>query len=194
MIEYDRAIRRRIDDIRQRQPGVVGRSVEVAGAAQQSARRKCRFCTEDIARTESDVSPDVTEDCEGIVEPESGKKLPARDARASIHRPGEGKWPYEVRCDAEQDPPLAARFPHEAQVPVLEVAHAAVHESRRAARSSAGKVVALDQRHSQATKGGVACHAGAGDAAPDDQHVEHALTKRRARSVAPGDGGWHPQE
>ena len=80
--------------------------------------------------------------------------------------------PHEVRRGAEQRAPLAARLEHEAEVAVLEVAHAAVDEPRRAARGAAREVVALDERDAEAAERGVARDAGAGDPAADDEEVD----------------------
>ena len=59
----------------------------------------------------------------------------------------------------------------QADVAVLQVAQATVHELGRLGRRAGREVVALDQRGAQATGGGVEGDARAGDAATDDEHV-----------------------
>ena len=103
-----------------------------------------------------------------------------------------------TRCGrvAAQALALAQRLVDEADVAVLQVAQAAVHELGRLRRRAAGEVVALDQRGAQPAAGGVEGDAGAGDAAADDQHVERlrqrCSARRGRRSRAPS-GQPQPQ-
>ena len=62
----------------------------------------------------------------------------------------------------------------EAELPLLEVAEAAVDELGGLRRGPRGQVAALDQGGAQAPGGGVEGDAGAGDAAADDEDVEAA--------------------
>ena len=68
--------------------------------------------------------------------------------------------PHEVRREPEQSPALGARLEHQMKVAVLEIADAAVHQPRRAARRTARKVVLLHERDAQPAQRRVA-----GDAA-----------------------------
>jgi len=60
----------------------------------------------------------------------------------------------------------------EAELLLLEVPQTAVDELGRAGRRAGGEVAPLHQGRPQAPTGGVERHAGAGDAAPDDEQVE----------------------
>ncbi len=95
---------------------------------------------------------------------------------------------HEVRRDVEQDAPFPARFEHEMQVAVLQIAHAAVHEPRRPAGGAAGEVLALDEHGPEPAQRGVAGDAGAGDAAADHQQV-HGLVGEAGEEL--GAGGGH---
>ena len=85
----------------------------------------------------------------------------------------------EMRRDAQERTPFAARLEHEMQMPMLEITNAAVHEPRRPAGRPAGEVVALDQGGAEPAHRGVARDAGAGDATPDHEHVEQLLSQSR---------------
>jgi hypothetical protein len=50
-----------------------------------------------------------------------------------------------VRGEAAEEPALDRRFPHEAELPVLEIAQPSVHQLRRLARGSRREVEALDE-------------------------------------------------
>ena len=88
------------------------------------------------------------------------------------HRDEERQQPHEVRGVAAQPLALAQGLVDEPDVAVLEVAQPAVDELRALRRRAAGEVVALDERGAQAAARGVEGHAGAGDAAADDEDVE----------------------
>jgi hypothetical protein len=118
------------------------------------------------------VAADVAEEREGVVEEEARGELPARHARAGVDGPREGERAHEVRRDAEQRAPLAARLEDEVEVAVLEVAYAAVDEARGAAGGAGAEVVALDEGDAEAAERGVARDAGARDAPADDEEVE----------------------
>ncbi len=75
------------------------------------------------------MARDIAKEREQIVEPESRGELPPGNPGAAIHGPGELQRLHEMRRHVEQDPALAARFEHEVEESVLEVPHAAVHES-----------------------------------------------------------------
>jgi hypothetical protein len=67
---------------------------------------------------------------------------------------------------------------------MLEVTNAAVNESRRSARRSTREIVPLDERRLETAHRGVAGDPGAGDAAPDDEHVELFRSKSRQALAA----------
>ena len=93
---------------------------------------------------------------------------------AGEHRDEEGQDLDQVGGVAQQALALVQRLVDEADVAVLEVAQPAVDELGRLRRRARGEVVPLDERGAQPAGGGVERHAGAGDAAADDEHVEDA--------------------
>ncbi len=82
---------------------------------------------------------------EQIVKLERRSELPAADPCTAVYGPGELEWTNEVRRDPEQRLPLSHRLANHAKLSVLEVANAAVYESRRSARRAAREIVFLDE-------------------------------------------------
>ena len=144
VVEDDRPHFRRADRVGQREARVVGGRVVVEGAAAQSGRREAGLAREHAARAQPRVAPHVAKQRQRVVRGESEAELPARNPRARVHGPRERERPHEVRRDVQQTPPLGARLEHEADLPVLEIAHAAVDEPRRAARRAAREIALLD--------------------------------------------------
>ena len=89
-----------------------------------------------------------------------------------------------MRRNSQQYLALANRLPHEMELPVLEVADAAVHQARRATGSSAGKIVALDQRDLESAHRRIARHSATRNAAADHQHIEFLCGN-------PGHSAWY---
>ena len=102
----------------------------------------------------------------------------------------------QVRGVAQQALALVQRLVDQADVAVLQVAQPAVHQLGRLGRRARGEVVALDEGGAQAAGGGVEGHAGAGDAAADDEHVVGADAQAgevvAAVEGAEGHGGTSP--
>src|SRR5207248_929944 len=71
--------------------------------------------------------------------------------------------------DAAQDPALLGGLDDQADVALLQVAHAAMDQLRRSAGGSRGEVSPLDDRDAQAAQGRVAGHAGSADSSAADQ-------------------------
>ena len=90
----------------------------------------------------------------------------------------------QVRRELDQELALEQRLADQPEVEVLQIAQAAVHHLRGAAGGALSEVVALQQRHRITTRCRVERNAGAGDAAPDDDHVEGVLLDRLERVVA----------
>ena len=111
-----------------------------------------------------------------VVRPHRGAEQPreaaGEQAVAGEHREQERQHAHEVRRGLAQDLALGERFVDEADLLLLEVADAAVHELRRLRRRARREVVPLDERGPQAAGRGVERDADAGDAAADDEHVE----------------------
>ena len=102
--------------------------------------------------------------------------MPAASRQSGIRSPrcsgkDEGQRPDQVRRDAQQDAPLAVGLEHEPEVAGLQIAEAAVHQPARARAGARAEVVLLDQHGPEPAHGRVARHAGAGDAAADDEQV-----------------------
>jgi hypothetical protein len=94
-----------------------------------------------------------------------------------------------MRRQLQQPPALEARLEDEMKMAVLEVTKPAVHESRRSARRTTREVIALDERHAQATQCRIASDADARDSATDHEHVESSRAKigERVRALCQRD-------
>ena len=138
-----------VEHVRERQPRVVGRGVEVAHAAAQLQRIDSRLEREHVARIQTAVALDVAKEREQVVERQPDRELPEREPLPPIPRPREREWMDEVWRDPEEPAPLRARFEHEMQVSVLEIPHAAVDQPRRTARRSAREIALVDEGHRQ---------------------------------------------
>ena len=117
------------------------------------------------------MRPHIAEQRERIVQPHARGQPPERDPVAAVQREHEGQRPHQVRRDAEQDAPLAVGLEHQPEVAGLEVAEAAVHQPARPRAGARAEVVLLDEHRAQPAHRRVACHAGAGNAAADDEQV-----------------------
>jgi hypothetical protein len=127
------------------------------------------------------------------VGPERGAHLPQGHLAPTVGGEEEGNGPHQVRVGAHQEIALAAGLAHDAQVPVGQVAQAAVHELRRTARSARGEVAALDQQRAQPARRGVPQDARARDASAHYQQVD-SLARGAAQGVTPtgqGPGAAH---
>jgi hypothetical protein len=91
-----------------------------------------------------------------------------------------------VRRDAHERSPFPARLEHEMQMAMLEVAHAAMHESRRPARRAASEIVTLDECGGESPKRGVTRDTRAGYPSTNDQHIEFVLAESREAAGARG--------
>jgi hypothetical protein len=81
---------------------------------------------------------------------------------------------HQVGSDAEQHASLAIGFPHEAQLPLLEIAEAAMDQPARARARAGAEIRLLHEHGPQAPHRGITGHAGACDAATDDQQIHRA--------------------
>ncbi|CAA9221190.1 MAG: hypothetical protein AVDCRST_MAG20-585 [uncultured Acidimicrobiales bacterium] len=100
------------------------------------------------------------------------RQLGVDDAALAEHGDQEREQPHEVGGGVAQALSLGERLVDEAELALLEVPQAPVHELRRLRRRAAREVVALDQAGPQPPGGGVDGHPSAGDATADDEHVE----------------------
>jgi len=77
-----------------------------------------------------------------------------------------------MRRDAEQRLPLANGLVNEMELTPFEISDAAVNQSGGATGGAARKIIALEQRHSEASHRGVPGDAAARNSAADHEKVE----------------------
>jgi hypothetical protein len=82
---------------------------------------------------------------------------------------------------SKQSPAFGAGLENQMQVAVLEIPHAAMHESRRATRGPAREIVLLDEGDTQSAQRRVARDAATGNAAADDEQIERPIAPRELR-------------
>ena len=162
----------------QREPGVVGLGVVVEVGPGQAVVERGHVGAGRVPAQPPVPLADAQAAGE-VVHPHGGPERPGHllgdDALlAGEHRDEEGQDLDQVGGVAQQALALVQRLVDEAHVAVLQVAQPAVDELGRLGRRARGEVVPLDQRGAQAAGRGVERHAGAGDAAADDEHVEDA--------------------
>ena len=88
--------------------------------------------------------------------------------------------------DAAQDPALRRGLPHEADVALLEIAHAAVDQFGATTARAGREIHRVDEEDLEARERGVAGDAGPGDPAPDDEQVDWPSAEVTER----GGAGW----
>ena len=115
-----------------------------------------------------------------VVELQAGEVV--GDLQPVVQRRDDRQGVAEVRRDTQQHRPLVQSVAHEVELRavevldrLLQVAHAAVDELGAAAAGTAGEVSALDQRDTQAARGGVERYPRAGGASADHEQVEGAI-------------------
>ncbi len=109
------------------------------------------------------------------VQRQPGANLPRAPARGAVDRQNEVMQADEVRCNPQQDRPLAQALMHDRQLPLLEIPQSAVDELARPARRPGGKVGLLQEQN--AVTGG---RGGLGDAdAVDPAADDHQIPLRR---------------
>ena len=114
-------------------------------------------------------------------------------AAACEQRDEEREDAHEMRRVLERALAFVERLVDEADLTLLEVAQATVHELGALRARARREVVALDQRGAQAPAGGVERHPGAGDATTDHQDVELLVAEPAedaARSSGARPTGW----
>ena len=111
------------------QPHIVGACVPVLRAADQSVGAERPLLSVDLGARHTAMLANIPEQRQRIVCHQPCAKFPARNARPSIHGPGESQRPHQVRCNCEQRSTLAAGFEHEVKVTMFEIAHTAMHQT-----------------------------------------------------------------
>ena len=76
------------------------------------------------------MPPDVSEEREQVIERETRGELPHRHPGRPVDGPGEFERLHQMRREPKQAPAFGARLEHETKMPVLEIANAAVDQSR----------------------------------------------------------------
>ncbi len=110
--------------------------------------------------------------------PHAGAQL--GDLGHVFHRNDEGLDARQMRGDAPQDLPLRGRLAHQGDIPLGEVAQAAVDHLGAAAAGPAGPVAGFEEGHPEAAQGRIPRDPRPGDAPADDRDVK-ALGFQRAK-------------
>src|SRR5690606_12956725 len=153
------------------EPGVVTLGIGVDDAAGEPPLAQHRFGLERASLAQHSMPPHIPETGKERVEPDARGKLPERDPVSPMQREEKIDGMHEVRRNPEQRLPLAHRFEDQAQMPLLEVAQAAMHQAARAGAGAGAEVVLLHQNGAEPAHGGIAGDAGPGNAAADHQQV-----------------------
>jgi hypothetical protein len=180
-------MRHRFRQHAQHQARIVGLGVGVDDAARQSRighilRHVRRPRQEFIGVEPVPLAPAGQE----IVDGQAGQEA-APSASARVVREGEALRLDQSGRIAQQAFTLVHGFARQVQVAVLQVAQSAVHQLRRAARGTPGKVALLDQQRPEAAPRRFQQDPGAGDAAADHQQVPFLSHQpgQRGASIAP---------
>ena len=156
---------------RQCQPGVVGRAVvEDPGGLELVAVQPFLELHGLVVHVHP-VVLDVAEQRQDVVEEEAGLDHEYAVLVTPVDRERERLRVHQVWRVQQQLAPLAARLEYQFEVEHLQVADAAMYHLGRAAAGTERPVVLLDAGAGEATQGGVARCASAGDASAYDQHV-----------------------
>ena len=129
MVQCQRSRLRRRHHVRKRQAHVIRTRVPVARAADQPVGIQAWLALQDRMPRHAAVRTDVAKQRQRIVRQQPRTQLPPRNARAAIHRPHEAQRTDQVRRDLQQRAPLTTGLEYHVQVPVLQIAHAAMHQS-----------------------------------------------------------------
>src|SRR5271169_1054756 len=114
----------------------------------------------------------ASEVAQQIVERKSQTNFEGRIRVALINGKQEGDRPRQMRRELQQQAALAARFMHQLELELLEIAQSAVNQFGRPAAGAAGKVARFDQYDFKATQGGVARRGRSVDSTADDGKIE----------------------
>ena len=171
----------------QGQPGVVGPGVPVEEAGHQPVGPEGGHVGEGLRPGHLLVAPADAHPAGQVVEPQGGRvdagHAPVDHPVLAEQRDQEGERGDQVGGVVEQPLALGQVLVDQAVLVLLEVAEPAVDQLGRLGRGARGEVVLLDQGGPEAPAGGIERHAGAGDPAADDQHVEcSAASRARASS------------
>ena len=160
----------------ERQSGVVGPGVEVEEAGHEVIGVERREMGEGLVLGDFAVPLPDAPPAREVVHPEGGGVRPGHglghDAVAAEEGDEKGEWADEMRGVVEQALPFGQVLVDEAELPLLEVAEAAVDHLRGLRRRSRREVALLDEGGPEAAAGGVERHACSGHATAHDEHVE----------------------
>ncbi len=107
-----------------------------------------------------------------VVEEEARAQHPGRPQVRAVGQ-DEAQRPDDVGGLGQQYLAFAQGLVHQAKLAMLQIAQAAMDQLAAGRGGGAGQVGLLAQRHPQAASGGIDGDAGAVDAAPDDEEIDH---------------------
>ena len=145
--QHDRAEAARVERVLQREPlGVRGLRVVVGGRAAQAVGAQAGLAPQRLVAAEHAVALQRLVERQRVVghHPHADQRRPA--LVPLVDRQQERQRVHEVRRDVQQPLALAQRLAHERHLEVLQVAQAAVHEPRRAARRAGADVALVDEQ------------------------------------------------
>ena len=147
----------------------------VLGRPEQTVPAQARELAAQRAGRQRPGAADVRRAGQQIVQQQARPPLPGRDTVSRAERQHEAKRPDQVGSVAQQPAALVQRFVDQVKFAVFEVAQAAVDQLRRHAAGAAGEVALVDQADAQAAQRRVQRHAGASNAAAEDEEVQYAI-------------------
>ena len=185
MVEHDRAVLGRVDDVLDDEP-LDEWDLGVVEAPRAGEPLRCevglggerRIAVEVLALREALVER------ERVVELHPDAQLELVPKARAIQRQEEREWEHQMRRDAEQDLSLAHVAADEAEVEELEVTEAPVDQPGGTRARAGREVVLFDQRDAEAAESGVARDPRADDPAPDDEEIGGAAGERPHRLVS----------
>ena len=113
-----------------------------------------------------------------LVEPQSGAYLHCAALAGLVQQQQKVHGMHQVRPFPQQCFAFPQRFPHQAQLAVLQVTQSAVDDARGTAGHSRGEIILLDQERVFAGTCALPRHGYAIDAPADDHHLEALVVQR----------------
>ena len=169
VVHHQGALGRRGPGQRQREPGVVELSIPVLDAAFEPLTTRRRQAGQRFVPGQEFGGAQPRFARQRVVDLQADTV--ERHLPELVRRHHERQRLRQVRGVAKQRAALVQRFPHQRDIALREVAHAAVNQLGGARRGALGEVVRFDQHHRKATRGGIQRHPKPGRAAAHDGHV-----------------------
>ena len=168
---FDCAAHRRDDESR-----IVGLRVVVQRRTDQVPVAQARLDAPHFLGPEPAMPVHVAKRREQIVQPHPCAQFPGRNSTSFVNREQKREWAHEVRRDPEQYATLVTRLEDEPEGALLEIADAAMDESRRVRRGARTEIGFVDQGSAEPAQRRVACNARPGDATTDDEEIQRRLS------------------